>query len=47
MTMIFDEKSPYWCKNFEENKSFLMSQLIHFRNLYLAKGYAYLEYIYI
>lgn len=46
MTMIFDEKSPYWGKNFEENKSFLMCQLMRFRNLYIAKGYVYLEYIY-
>ena len=46
MTMIFDEKSPYWEKNFEFNKAFVKSQLMYVRDFYLAKGYVYLEYIY-
>ena len=46
MTMIFDEKSPYWERNFEFNKAFVKSQLMYVRDFYLAKGYVYLEYIY-
>lgn len=46
MTMIFDEKSSYWERNFEFNKAFVKSQLMYVRDLYLAKGYMYLEYIY-
>lgn len=46
MTMIFDEKSPYWDKSFEFNKAFVKSQLMYVRDCYLAKGYMYLEYVY-
>lgn len=46
MTMIFDEKSPYWDKNFETNKAFAKFQRMNVRNLYFAKGYVYLECIY-
>lgn len=46
MTVIFDEKSPYWSKNFEFNKAFLKSQLMYVRDYYFVKGYMYLEHIY-
>ena len=46
MTVIFDEKSPYWSKNFEFNKAFLKSQLMYVRDYYFVKGYMYLKHIY-
>lgn len=46
MAMIFDEKSPYWERNFEFNKAFIESQLMYVRDAYFVRGYVYLEYIY-
>lgn len=46
MTMIFDEKSPYWERNFEFSKAFLKSRLMYVRDYYFVKGYIYLERIY-
>lgn len=46
MAMIFDEKSPYWERNFEFNKAFIKSQLMYIRDAYFVRGYVYLEYIY-